>query len=149
MEKKCETAFTQEPRCLRTVSCLIWLVANCSEQRALRSNSFGKCSFTTEAPSNRGESKVFPSVISCRVVWRAGRSAVNNDSKMSLSGLVNGIQLCIAYAFAAQVEMDGGCDDQRQHHGDEDAADDGNGEWLKHLGPRADGESQRQHAGHC
>jgi hypothetical protein len=44
---------------------------------------------------------------------RALRSVLNRNSKMSLSGLVNGIELCIAYGFAAQVEMDGGCDDQR------------------------------------
>ena len=63
---------------------------------------------------------------------------MNNDSKMSLSGLVNGIQLRIAYALAAQVEMDGGCDDQREHHGDEDAADHGDGKGLQHLGTGAE-----------
>src|ERR1700756_2525362 len=114
MEKKCETAFTQKPRCLRTVSCVIWPAANCSERRAMRSNSVRQALFhhrSTE--TQRTNRKYFCLSFSCLVVWRAGRSAVNNDSKMSLSGLVNGIQLCIAYGFAAQVEMDSGCDDQR------------------------------------
>lgn len=53
------------------------------------------------------------SAIPFRLAKRALRSVLNRDSKMSLSGLVNGIEFCIAYGFAAQVKMDGGRDDQR------------------------------------
>ena len=45
-------------------------------------------------------------------------------------------------AAARQAVVDGGRDDQRQDHGDQQAADDGDGEGLQHLRAGAEGEGQ-------
>src|SRR5260370_328929 len=46
----------------------------------------------------------------------------------------------------AQIVMDRGSKDEREHHGAEDAADDGDGKRLEHGGTGTDTESQWQHA---
>src|SRR5712672_536281 len=43
--------------------------------------------------------------------------------------------------------MYGGSEDQREHHGTENAADDGDGERLEHGRTGTDAESQRKHSG--
>ena len=49
-------------------------------------------------------------------------------------------------AAARQAVVDGRRDDERQNHGDQQAADDGNSERLQHLRSRADGEGQGKHS---
>ena len=44
--------------------------------------------------------------------------------------------------------MDGGSDDQRQNHRQQDAADHGNRQRFQHLRSRAHGERKRQHSGY-
>src|SRR5579875_3104042 len=58
---------------------------------------------------------------------------------------------CAALVYAAMgaghVVVDGGGNEKREDHGDEQSADDGNGERLKHLRAGADGQRERKHSG--
>src|SRR5206468_2340276 len=47
-----------------------------------------------------------------------------------------------------QKDLDRRCDDERQQHGNQDAANDGDRQWLKHLRSGAERERKWQHAGH-
>ena len=68
----------------------------------------------------------------------------NNWSRalLSLSGPESRTHTCLlgcgGFVFATEIEVHGGSDDQREDHGEQDAADDGDGERLQHLRARAD-----------
>src|SRR5207245_1763760 len=48
-----------------------------------------------------------------------------------------------------QKDLDCRRDDERQQHGNQDAANDGDRQWLKHLRAGTERERKWQHAGHC